>query len=91
MKDSYKYNFLYCSDYKLWIDTASELYEELNDAMSHLQTVEMKNHERVQKDVYKVTYSDGTQVVVNYSDNAVTVDEINVEANSYKIAKGGVQ
>ncbi len=91
MKDSYKYNFLYCSDYKLWIDTASELYEELNDAMSHLQTVEMKNHERVQKDVYKVTYADGTQVVVNYSDNAVTVDEINVEANSYKIAKGGVQ
>ena len=91
MKDNYKYNFLYCSDYKLWIGTASELYEELNGAIGNLQTVEMKNHERVQKDVYKVTYADGTQVIVNYSDNAVTVDEMTIESNSYKITKGGVQ
>ena len=91
MKDNYKYNFLYCSDYKLWIDTAAELYEELNNAIGNLQMVEIKNHERVQKDVYKVTYADGTQIIVNYADDAVTVDGMTIESDSYKITKGGAQ
>lgn len=91
MKDNYKYNFLYCSDYKLWIDTAAELYEELNNAIGNLQMVEIENHERVQKDVYKVTYADGTQIIVNYADDAVTVDEMTIESDSYKITKGGAQ
>ncbi len=91
MKDSYKYNFLYCSDYRLWIDTAAELYKEINDAMADLQTVEMQNHERLQKDVYKTTYANGTQVIVNYSDEEVAIDTVTVDANSYKVMKGGAQ
>ena len=91
MKDSYQYNFLYCSDYKLWIDTAAELYEEINSILADLQTVEIQNHERLQKDVFKTTYANGTSVIVNYSDEAVTIDTVTVEANSYKVVKGGAQ
>ncbi len=91
MKDSYKYNFLYCSDYKLWIDTAAELYTELNDIMAELQTVEIQNHERLQKDVFKTTYANGTEIIVNYSDNAVAIDTLVIPSMSYEVVKGGAQ
>ncbi len=91
MKDSYKYNFLYCSDYKLWIDTAARLYKELNGEMKELQTVEIQDHKMLQKDVFMTTYANGVSVVVNYSDEMFEIGNQGVKPMDYKVLKGGVQ
>ncbi len=93
MKDTPKYNFLYCSEYDLWNETAEELYKELNDVLGDLQQVEIQNHERLQDEVFMTTYANGTQIIVNYNDKEVTVNEVTVPAKDYKVikAEGGVQ
>ena len=94
MKDTPKYNFLYCSEYGLWSETAKELYAELNGILGDLQQVEIQNHERLQDEVFMTTYADGTQIIVNYNDNEVTVNEtLTIPAKDYKVikAEGGVQ
>ena len=43
----------------------------------------MSGHEAVLADVYKVTYSNGNKVYVNYTSDKVTVDGVTVEAENY--------
>jgi hypothetical protein len=91
MKDSPHYNFLYCSEYDLWNETAQDFYKELNSVLGPLQQVEIKDHQRVAYEVYTVTYANGTQITVNYNDTPVTVGETVIEALSYNVVKGGAQ
>lgn len=83
------YNFLYASDYSIWLDTAAEMYKKVNEALGDLQDVEIQNHRRVQKEVFETVYADGTSIVVNYSDNDVDVDGRLVKSMSYDVKKGG--
>ena len=83
------YNFLYASDYSIWLDTAAEMYKQVNEALGDLQDVEIQNHRRVQKEVFETVYADGTSIVVNYSDNDVDVDGRLVKSMSYDVKKGG--
>ena len=88
LRDS-KYNYLYASDYSIWLDTAAEMYKEVNGILGDLQDVEIQNHRRVQKDVFETVYADGTSILVNYSDYDVTVDGRTVKSMSYDVMKGG--
>lgn len=88
LRDS-AYNYLYASDYSIWLDTAAEMYKEVNGILGDLQDVEIQNHRRVQKDVFETVYADGTSILVNYSDYDVTVDGRTVKSMSYDVMKGG--
>jgi len=88
LRDS-KYNYLYASDYSIWLDTAAEMYAKVNAVLGDLQDVEIQNHRRVQKEVFETVYADGTSILVNYSDYDVTVDGRTVKAMSYDVMKGG--
>ena len=83
------YNFLYASDYSIWLDTAAEMYKKVNEALGDLQEVEIQNHRRVQKEVFETVYADGTSILVNYSDYDVEVDGRIVKSMSYDVKKGG--
>ena len=83
------YNFLYASDYNIWLETAAEMYKEVNTVLGDLQDVEIQNHRRVQKEVFETVYADGTSIIVNYSDNDVEVDGRLVKSMSYDVKKGG--
>ena len=83
------YNFLYASDYSIWLDTAADMYKKVNEALGDLQDVEIQNHRRVQDEVFETVYADGTSIVVNYSDNDVDVDGRLVKSMSYDVKKGG--
>ena len=88
LRDS-DYNFLYATDYSIWLDTAVEMYNKVNDVLGGLQNVEIQSHRRVSKDVFETVYADGTSIVVNYSDVDVDVDGRIVKAMSYDVKKGG--
>lgn len=53
------------------IKTASDEYEPLK----HLQYEYMENHEKLSEGVYRVTYSDGTMITVDYNQNCYHVEK----------------
>lgn len=89
LRDS-EYNYLYASDYSIWLDTAAEMYATVNSVLGDLQDVEIQNHRQVQKEVFETVYADGTSILVNYSDFDVTVDGRTVKSMSYDVKKGGM-
>ena len=88
LRDS-EYNFLYATDYNIWLDTAADMYKEVNEVLGGLQEVEIQSHRKVQKEVFETVYADGTSIMVNYSDFDVEVDGRTVKAMSYDVKKGG--
>ena len=51
-----------------------EAYEEYQQ-LKYLQYEFMENHEKIDDDLYKVTYSDGTVINVDYIDCCYTVQK----------------
>ena len=43
--------------------------------LKHLQYEFMDKHEKIREDVYRVTYSDGTVITVNYREGGYTVEK----------------
>ena len=68
------YNKLFSSYYGDWEDTILEVFREFNDRLGGIWHQTMIRHEKIMKDVFKVTYEDGSQIYVNYRDEAVQVD-----------------
>jgi hypothetical protein len=58
-----------------------DVYAELN----HLQFVFMDDHREVAPGVWRTSYSNGESVVVNYNDHAVTVGEIEVPSEEWRL------
>ena len=79
---------LYSSEIDHWFNAAVELYKELDENLSRLWDKTMDKHEIISKGVKKVTYSDGTVIYFNYTDETVEVDGITLDSLSY-IVKGG--
>lgn len=83
------YDSLYSVNYEAWLDQAIETYKRLNEEMGYLQGEEMVAHEILLPDVVKVTYSDGSIIYVNYTDDEVTVDGILIGAKDFTVKKAG--
>ena len=88
LKDS-EYNYLYAADYSVWLDTAAEMYKELDGILGDLQSVEIKNHRKVEDYVFETLYENGTSILVNYGKKDVSVDGRTVKSMSYDVKKGG--
>ncbi|SFS74046.1 DUF5696 domain-containing protein [Paenibacillus sp. BC26] len=84
LKDS-NFNYLYSLDYQIWFDEAVRIYNEARGVLEPLADVQMVNHERLLDDVYKVTYANNTSIYINYRPSEVTVDSMNLAAQSYKV------
>lgn len=82
------YDSLYSVNYSAWLDKAKEDYEQLNEVLGSLQGETIMKHEIISKDVVRVTYEKGTQILVNYSDQDSVVDGCGVKAGSYAVVNG---
>ena len=58
-----------------------DVYKQLN----HLQFVYMDDHFETSPGVWRTSYSNGESVVVNYNDHAVTVGEIEVPSEEWRL------
>ena len=83
------YDSLYSVNYEAWMDQAIETYKRINEEMGYLQGEEMVAHEILLPGVVKVTYSDGSIIYVNYTDDEVTVDGILVGTKDFTVKKAG--
>lgn len=84
-----EFDYLYDVHYGQWRELALEFYAEANSALAGVQGERIVGHEKLQKDVYQTTYSNGTAVIVNYGKSSVRVDDIIVTGQGYRVIEGG--
>ncbi|WP_148300224.1 DUF5696 domain-containing protein [Paenibacillus sp. JCM 10914] len=80
-----EFDYLYSAQYKNWINEATAAYNEVDAVLGKVRTQTIKDHEMLEKGVYRTTYEDGTTVVVNYNDYAINVEGDTVEPLGYLI------
>lgn len=78
-----EYNYYMATDYRNWLDTIESQVKELDAIGIHHGT--LVNHERVSQNVYRVTYSHGLTILINYNLRAVTIGTNIIPSLSYYI------
>jgi len=71
-----------------WTAQIAEEYAELLPLYDAIAGQQMTNHERLAPKVFRTSYANGTAVIVNYSNEAVTVDGVTVDSMNYTWSKG---
>ncbi|MGG4127384.1 DUF5696 domain-containing protein [Paenibacillus illinoisensis] len=79
------YDSAYATAYEDWIDDAVDLYKEADEVLKGLGNQQITGHERIQEGVVRVTYSGGTSILINYTDDRVTVDGVSVGEADYAV------
>ena len=70
-----------------WEDDVAAIAKEFNKNLAFTNNNTMQEHLAVADNVYRVTYSNGYKVYVNYNTEAVTVDGLEVLAEDYTVVK----
>ena len=84
VKDT-EFDYLYAVNYEQWLDTAAQMYGEVNEALSKVAGQRLSDHEKLADGVFKSTYENGVYFIVNYNREPVTADGRRIEAESYAI------
>jgi hypothetical protein len=58
----------YSTEYELYKDLIQDIYENVNDALSNVINADWVSREVVEPGVVVNTYSNGVEIVINYSD-----------------------
>jgi hypothetical protein len=84
-----EYNRLFNSQYESWINAATDIYNEFNLQLKDTWDAKMTGHEKINRDLVKVSYSNGVIVYINYSNNAADYDGYHIKAKDYLVIAGG--
>lgn len=82
------YSQYYSSGFESQKKRVLELYQKISDALRPVYGNEMVKHYKLVDDVYVTEYSNGSAMVVNYSDREYTNGNIRVSARGYKLVGG---
>ena len=78
---------LYSGDIDAWMDSMLEKYNEYKEFMKDKNSMIIIGHEKIATDVYRTVYEDGSYVIVNYSDDIFTYDNLRVYSMSHVFGK----
>lgn len=81
-------NHLFSSAYEDWLQYAADDYERLMDILLLVHDQFISDHEMLAPHVYRTTYEDGTQIIVNYDFEAKQVAGYDLEPYGYLIMTG---
>ena len=81
-------NRFYSTAYKNWKEDALSIYNKTNGALQYVTDARIVEHEIINKDLRKVTYSNDVTIYVNYGTTPQTIDGVDVSAKGYAI--GGI-
>lgn len=87
VKDTW-FDYIYGADYKRWKDDAVTQYGELNRVLSGVASQRIVGHKKLMEDVYETDYENGTRIIVNYADKAVSFGGTSVKAQGYAVIGG---
>lgn len=80
-----EYNYYMATQYDFWLDTIASQVQELD--MIGLHEGYLVGHEQVANNVFKVTYSHGLTIYINYNLSDVTVNTIHVGSMDYTVVE----
>ena len=78
-------NRFYATTYDVWKQEAIDVYSQVNEALKHVSDATIVNHEIINENVRKVTYSNGVTIFVNYGTQDETIDGISIPAKDYRM------
>lgn len=81
-----KHNQYMSTHYVNWLDQIESQVETIDSLKVH--EGRLVGHERLQNNVYKVTYSNGLEMIINYNQFAVTVGTYHVTGLNYVVVGG---
>lgn len=87
LKDT-RYN-MYGVNYKLWLQQAAALYQEMNTALKDCQAAKIVGHEQVAKGINRTAFDNGVVLYVNYNEAPVSVGDIRIEAKGFTRVEEG--
>jgi len=64
-------------------------YQRWNTVFAPLQDVFITNHENIAPNVFRTTYEDGTQIIVNYRNEAFDYNGFNIPALDFAVRRDG--
>ncbi len=79
---------IYSSQITDWLDPAVKEYTQMRDEFGYLNGLFMTNHEILANRVNRVTYEDGSQLIVNYNPQPYDGPEGHADAYGYVLRKG---
>ncbi|MDN4070140.1 DUF5696 domain-containing protein [Paenibacillus vini] len=82
-----RFDYMYSTEYQAWYDEAVSYYKEVNEVLGPLRNVPIAEHIRHREGVVEVRYEGGASVIINYTDQAVTINGVRVDAQHF--AAGG--
>ena len=68
-----------------WLDDVAKITAEFNTKLAFTGNCTIVEHTKLQSDVYRITYSNGNKVYVNYTNKQATVDNVTVKAVDYTV------
>jgi len=80
------FNYYMSTHYENWLDTMVNNVQTVNSL--NLHGGHLINHQRLESNVYQVTYSHGLELIINYNLNARVVNGIVIDGMSYTVLGG---
>lgn len=84
-----RFDAMFSTEYSAWYEEAVAYYKEINEVLGPLRTRPITEHIRHREGVAEVKYEGGVSVIVNYTDQAVTVNGVRVEARDFALGGDG--
>lgn len=78
-------NRYYSTTFDTWKDISVEVYNRVNDALKNVSGAYIINHEIISDDVRRISYDNGVVIILNYSDEEITIDGKIIPACDYVI------
>ncbi|WP_158299211.1 DUF5696 domain-containing protein [Paenibacillus antri] len=85
LKHANLFNERYASSFDEWKEDAASIYAEVDEALRDVQGEPIVDHERLDEDVYRTTFANGKRIVINYRDEAVSVDGATIGPVDYAV------
>lgn len=86
-----KYSYIFSGNYESWTDTLAAYYARTEALLKQVAGAEITGHRKLQEDVYRTEYSNGTVVYVNYLEKSVTVDGMEIPSRDFIYVEGGMR
>jgi hypothetical protein len=77
------YNYYFSTHYNIWLGSIEGTVKELDELGIHEGS--LVNHEKIENNVYKVTYSTGLEIILNYNLSDVTIGINEIPAMDYLV------
>ena len=75
----------YSTEYSLYKDKISNIYEQVDSALSNVINAEWLNRLELENGLIVNEYSNGKKIVINYSDSPLTYDGLSIPSQGFEV------